>query len=214
MAVVVRFWQDVWGLSRSKEKIGKRSKGKRRLRKNKDTMGDHSDDTVMAARLTVTFLFLYSLTFINVLRCKKKYGRLAKEAGKKFDRYNTPDMHNADRLNANFLEWSPMFLGLLWSLAATSNLSTAAIVAAWTYVGLRALYIGLVFTYGVSSNGMNRSLWISTFPAYFCLNVMFLQAIISLFFWRVAYHNVTVFLVYTVFLCIQSYHFPNSCWTI
>ena len=149
------------------------------------TDGSTSDDVLItAARITVVFLTLYSLTFVNVLHTKKRLLRQQRErSGKKFDRYNSPDMHAADRLQSNFLEWCPVFLGLLWSLAATNNLSSSSTVvaAAWIYVALRALYVVLVLRYGVNANGMQQHLWISTFPAYGCLAWMGQHAIRSLF---------------------------------
>jgi hypothetical protein len=73
-------------------------------------------------------------------------------------------------------------MALLWSLAATSNLSNASTKVAWTYVALRALYIVLEIRYGVASNGLNKPLWVSTFPSYICLNYLLVQAARTLFF--------------------------------
>lgn len=149
-------------------------------------MSDSSTDLATdglseAAKLTVAFVSLYFLTFANILVKKKTLLRQAKQEGRVFDRYTSPGMHNADRLNANFLEWSPIFLGLLWSLAATSNLDDTAIAVSWTYVGLRALYIFLLLLYGVASDGMNKGLWVSTFPGYACLLFLLQQAVRALF---------------------------------
>ena len=105
-----------------------------------------------AARCTVVFAFLYSLTFVNVLASKKRALRKAKRSGnsKGYDRYASPDMRDADRLQANLLEWCPLFLGPLWSLAATGNLDDGLSAAVcWTYLGLRAVYMVLVMKYGV-----------------------------------------------------------------
>jgi len=135
------------------------------------------DDLVAAARLTVVFVLLYASTFVNVLVTKKRLLRQARRDNQAFQRYASPRMHAADRLNGNFLEWSPVFLGLLWSLAATSNLARPSVTAAWAYLGLRALYVALVLRHGVASDGMNKSLWISTMPAYLCLAYMFKEAI-------------------------------------
>lgn len=130
-----------------------------------------------AARITVVFVLLYEVTFANGLITKKRLLQESRQQKKPFDRYKSPHMHTADRLQSNFLEWSPIFLGLLWSLAATSNLSRNSVVAAWVYLGLRALYIVLILRYGVASNGFNKPLWISTFPGYVCLLYMTQQAI-------------------------------------
>lgn len=136
-----------------------------------------SDELTQAARLTVVFVLLYEVTFVNGVITKKRLHRIAQQEKKLFDRYNSPEMHNADRLQANFLEWSPVFLGLVWSLAATVNLSKMSIAASWLYLGLRAIYIVLVLQYGVASNGFNQALWVSTFPSYICLVFMTQEAI-------------------------------------
>ena len=143
---------------------------------------DENDSIRKAAQMTVTFCCLYTVTFVNVLIAKKRLLREARLVNAEFDRYTSPGMHSADRLQANFLEWSPIFLGLVWSLGATDNLISVSLVAAWVYLGLRALYIFLVLQHGVSTNGMNRALWISTFPAYACLLCMFVHSISVLFF--------------------------------
>ena len=135
-----------------------------------------------AAQLTVTFSSLHGFTFLYVVYKKRQLGTKAKREGTKFDRYNSPDMLVADRLNANLLEWAPIFLGLLWSLAATNNYSATSHKAAWTYVALRALYIPLILQNGVSKNGLNRGVWASTFPAYACLIVLSYEAVTKLFF--------------------------------
>lgn len=59
-------------------------------------------------------------------------------------------------------------MGLIWPLAATGNLSNSSVLVAWTYsyVTLRALYIVLEIKYGVAFDGLNKPLWISTFPSY------------------------------------------------
>jgi len=125
----------------------------------------NSDYITKAAQITVVFTGLYSLSLVNVVVNKKRALRQARQANKTFDRYTSPLMHNADRLVGNFLEWSPIFMGLLWSLAATANLSSRSVAVAWTYVALRAVYVVLQIQYGVASDGLNKPLWISTFPA-------------------------------------------------
>mmetsp|Transcript_4818 Transcript_4818/g.12260 ORF Transcript_4818/g.12260 Transcript_4818/m.12260 type:complete len:150 (+) Transcript_4818:218-667(+) len=148
------------------------------------TAADMDDDIRAAARLTVIFCALYGATFANVLRVKKMLFRQAREAGRTFDRYTSLQMRVADRLQANLLEWSPIFLGLVWSLGVVGALDGGGVAlwAAWIYLVLRALHVGLVLHKGVSSSGMNRHLWISTFPAYGCLVVMFISAISNLWF--------------------------------
>jgi len=85
------------------------------------------------------------------------------------DRYNCPELLNADRLVANILEWTPIFLGSVWSLAAVDRLDERCRKFSWGYVGLRAVYLVLVVKYGVAKGGRNKPLWVSTFPSYICL---------------------------------------------
>jgi uncharacterized MAPEG superfamily protein len=139
------------------------------------------NDIRKGAQITVVSTFLYSLTLVNVVVRKKRCLRQARQANKTFDRYTSPQMHNADRLVGNFLEWSPIFMGLIWPLAVTGNLSSSSVLVAWTYVALRALYIVLEIKYGVASDGLNKPLWISTFPSYICLNYLLVQCIRTLF---------------------------------
>ena len=142
-----------------------------------------SPDIVKAAQITTVFSFMYGCTFINVLISKKRCYRNAKKTNNKnYDRYTSPDMRPADRLQANFLEWSPVFLGLMWSLAATNNLGTTGTSMCWTYIALRGLYVVLILRFGVSTSGNNVSLWASTFPAYGCLMYLSFRAIRLLFF--------------------------------
>jgi uncharacterized MAPEG superfamily protein len=148
------------------------------------TDGDRNKNPLLidAGRITVAFLTLHFICLLNVLFHKRRCLKQAMAANKVFDRYTSKKMHVPDRMFNNFLEWSPLFLGLLWSLAATENLNPVSFYAAWTYVGVRALYIVLVLHHGVASNGMNKALWIATVPAYFCLICMFCQASYNLFF--------------------------------
>ena len=110
-----------------------------------------SPDLLAAARCTVVFALLYAATFVNVLASKKRALRKAAAAHKDqaYDRYASLDMRPADRLQANFLEWSPAFLGLMWSLAATGRLGGRGAAVCWAYVGLRALYVVLVCRRGI-----------------------------------------------------------------
>ena len=147
-----------------------------------------ANHVVKAAQLTVAFVILYKICMMNILRMKiqcinnvnKQRQRGEKEA-QQFDRYSSPAMHTADRLVGNFLEWYPMFIGLVWSLALTGNLNTTCYVASWLYVILRGLYIVLILQYGVATNGINTSLAISTIPSYICLIIMCCEAIRQLY---------------------------------
>jgi uncharacterized MAPEG superfamily protein len=140
-----------------------------------------SADILKAAQITVVFSMMYGATFINVLISKKRALQMARAAKKEYDRYTSPYMRSSDRLQANFLEWSPVFLGLMWSLAATNNLGSSSMVC-WAYIWLRALYIVLILSYGVTANGLNVALWASTFPAYACLTYLGVRGIQLLFF--------------------------------
>lgn len=140
-----------------------------------------SENIATAAKITVAFLWIYLLTFVNILVTKKTLIRQARQEAMVFDRYTSPGMLNADRLNANILEWSPIFLGPLWSLAMTANLGNLDTLFAWTYVSLRALYFILVLKYGVASDGMNKALWFATYPGYLCLLQLMAKATHVLF---------------------------------
>jgi MAPEG family len=154
-----------------------------------------------AARITIAYSTLYFMTFVNGLVTKKRVAAKYKSQNKTFDRYNSPEMQSADRLTQNFLEWYPVFMAPLWSLALTdqlvvtvarteenndsnndhNNISTCVSIS-WLYVGLRVWYFYLILKHGVNKSGMNKSLWKSTFPAYFCLAYLHFVAIQRLFF--------------------------------
>lgn len=134
-----------------------------------------------AAQITVGYCGLYSLTLFNQFVNKKRLHRQAKQEGKVFERYTSPAMLPYDRLTANFVEWMPVFLGPLWSMAATGTLSDHSVAVAWGYVGLRALYFGLIMKFGVNISGQNVPLWISTFPGYGCLFYLLVAAVKGVF---------------------------------
>ena len=149
--------------------------------------GQNDVALVAAAQITVVFTILYALTFVNglitkrLLLARETASRQNNDNEKPYDRYTHPDMRNADRLQANFLEWSPIFLGNLWSLAVTGNLTPRCVTASWTYVGLRALYIVLMKRHGVASTGKNTALYPSTMPSYVCLLYLLQHAVRVLF---------------------------------
>jgi uncharacterized MAPEG superfamily protein len=126
-----------------------------------------------AARITLVYSTIYSVTMVNQVVSKKM---LHRKLGKSFDRYNSLEMRNADRLTGNFLEWTPLFLSPLWSMAMTETFSDVSQTMAWTYLGLRMLYVGLSFKYGVNEQGHNVSLWASTLPSYICLIYLLVAA--------------------------------------
>ena len=74
------------------------------------------------ARVTVAFTSVYIVSLCYQIICKKRLLRKARLKGEPFNRYGHPELHNADRLVANILEWSPIFLCPLWCLAVTDRL--------------------------------------------------------------------------------------------
>lgn len=144
-------------------------------------MSSVSHELISAARITVVFTTLYAATLANQPITKKRLLRKFQKEGKPFHRYTAPEMLNADRLVANLLEWSLVFLGPLWSLAATGQLTPFSVSIAWTYVVLRGFYGILVMTFGVNQHGLNFPLMASTFPAYGCLIYLYSQAFQQLF---------------------------------
>lgn len=113
-----------------------------------------------AAKLTVGFSSVYGIAMMLQTVAKQ---RLIIQK-KIVDRYNCPELLNADRLVANLLEWSPMFLGPVWSLAAVGRLDERCCRIAWLYVSLRVIYLVLVVKFGVAKGGRNKPLWGSTLP--------------------------------------------------
>lgn len=134
-----------------------------------------------AGRITISYCGVYALTLLSQIVVKKRLHSQAKKEGKVFERYKAPGMFPYDRMTANFLEWMPAFLGPLWSMAATGTLTDRSVTMAWVYVGLRALYVGLVWQWGLRTTGYNPSVWISTFPGYGCLLVLLVESIRGIF---------------------------------
>ena len=134
-----------------------------------------------AAKVTVAYSSIYGICMCYQVVTKQRLIRKYKNQNKAFDRYNSGEMRNADRLVANFMEWTPIFLGPLWAITVTNRFDETSTKAAWTYVGLRTLYAGLVMTYGISSSGRNKPLWAATFPGYACLMYIWIQSLKLLF---------------------------------
>lgn len=152
------------------------------------SLHDVSPSILHAARITTVYSTLYFMTFVNGLVTKKRLAAKYKAQGKTFNRYDSLEMQPADRLTQNFLEWYPVFMCPLWSLAMTHQLAednrvvgNVCVLVAWTYVGLRTWYFGLILKHGVNRSGMNAPLWKSTFPGYFCLAFLHFQAMKLLF---------------------------------
>jgi uncharacterized MAPEG superfamily protein len=130
---------------------------------------NNNTSLLTAAKITVAYSTIYSLTMLNQVVQKKRLYKKYASKNNSFDRYNSVEMRDADRLTGNFMEWSMVFLGPLWSMAAIEALSDTVVFMAWTYVGLRVLYVVLSIRHGVNSQGLNKPLWLATFPSYPCL---------------------------------------------
>jgi hypothetical protein len=148
------------------------------------SLHDVSPSILHAARITTAYSTLYCMTFVNGLVTKKRFAAKYKAQGKTFNRYESLEMQTADRLTQNILEWYPVFMSPLWSLAMTNQLANdttvtgnICVLLAWTYVGLRTWYFGLILKHGVNKSGMNVSLWKSTFPGYACLAFLHFHAL-------------------------------------
>ena len=140
-----------------------------------------SISVIQAAQVTVAYSGLYGMTlFTQFVKKKLIHAKKIKE-GKVFDRYNSIEMRPYDRLTMNYLEWMPVFLCPLWSMAATDTLTDTSITVAWVYISLRTMYFGLVLKFGVNISGHNAPLWISTFPGYGCLIYLLFRAATSVF---------------------------------
>ena len=137
--------------------------------------------TLSAARITIAFVVVYGTALLLQIITKQRLILEHKRLGKPFNRYTSEKMHSSDRMLANLQEWGFAFLPLLLTLAATDRMSGSVVAVSWIYVGLRGLYVGLVYTFGVGTGGLNPSLWISTFPGYACLLFLMTKAIPLLF---------------------------------
>jgi len=134
--------------------------------------------------LTVGFSSVYGLSMIHQIIIKKRLILRYKQMGKPFDRYSSSEMRHTDRIAANILEWSPVFLGPIWSLALTERLDDTCVTVAWAYVGLRGLYLCLGAMFGVAKSGRNKALWVATFPSYACLSFLLGRSWKILWLWK------------------------------
>ena len=139
------------------------------------TISSSSQSILGAARVTVAFTSVYIVSMLYQIISKKRLLRKARLKGEPLNRYGHPELHNADRLVANLLEWSPIFMAPLWCLAVTDRLDQSCMHFAWAYVLLRGMYVCLLIKFGVNRNGNNTQLWISTLPGksefvlFFCV---------------------------------------------
>ena len=130
-----------------------------------------------AAKVTVGFATVYGFAMVHQIVTKQLLARRKRRSGEPFNRYSAPELLNSDRLVANLLEWAPIFLLPLWSLAAVDKLDELCLKIAWAYVGLRGVYLCLVVKYGVAKSGLNTSLWTATFPAYYCVTFLWKRSL-------------------------------------
>lgn len=91
--------------------------------------------------VTLSYLVVYYLTIVNVLRVKKGLSAEYRARGETFDRYATPDkrMLAADRIQLNTLEHMPPFLALLWIDATLVSAAHASVLGA-AYLLSRCLF--------------------------------------------------------------------------
>jgi hypothetical protein len=139
------------------------------------------DDVIAAAQITLGYVLVYSAALLYQTVCKSRLIERYRALDKPLNRYEAVEMRSPDRLVANMMEWGLGFLPLLWVLGVADRLGDSVKYVAWTYVALRALYVGLVARYGVATGGRNKPLWISTFPSYFCLLYLLGRALPVLF---------------------------------
>jgi hypothetical protein len=144
---------------------------------NNDDDDNNNPQLVDVTQITLWYTILYFATLVNQFLHKKYYQRLYRRSGKRLDRYNSQEMQNPDRLTGNFIEWTPVFLSPIWCLSITRTLSSQSIHVSYAYLALRLFYFALSIKYGVSYDGNNKPLWISTFPAYVCLFYLYKEAI-------------------------------------
>lgn len=145
------------------------------------TISSSSQSILGAARVTVAFTSVYIVSMLYQIISKKRLLRKARLKGEPLNRYGHPELHNAGRLVANLLEWSPIFMAPLWCLAVTDRLDQSCMHFAWAYVLLRGMYVCLLIKFGVNRNGNNTQLWISTLPAYGCLLFLWQRSLGLLF---------------------------------
>lgn len=131
--------------------------------------------TEEAARITFAYLVVYfgyiciqvalKLTAMWKHRSEKsKAGPNAKP--NEFNRYDNPITLVGDRIVGNSLEWMGLFLGLLWLLVIVGERSRAVISYGWIYVAMRAIYPFLALAKGITKEGAQPIIFMSTVPAY------------------------------------------------
>ena len=132
---------------------------------------EFSNEFTAVIWVTLTYIGVYYVFLINVLRVKVTLVKECKSQGARFDRYtcSDPRLRAADRVQLNTLEHMPTFLSLLWLHAAVVDPNQAAILG-WIYVILRILYPFFLGT-ELGENIRQRVL-INTFSGYLVLAIM------------------------------------------
>ena len=115
--------------------------------------------------VTVSYVFLYYIFLVNILRVKVKLHKKYRDKGEKFDRYFSQDreMLAADRIQLNMLEQMPTFLTLLWLYSFFIDIQCASILGG-IYIFSRAIY-PLILN-GKMGREVTPKIFISTFIGY------------------------------------------------
>ena len=138
-----------------------------------------------AARLTFAALVLH-VTFICVQVGVKLALKLKVKERKKLEPnyvYNSytsddPNILIANRLVGNYMEWMPVFLGMVWLYAMyVGNPGYYG----WIYLFFRSLYAPLAFSGAISRGGAKPLIYISTMPQYLMIIGMALPIVYALF---------------------------------
>ena len=121
--------------------------------------------------VTLTYILLYYLFLLNVLRAKILVVRQCRERGKQFNRYehDYPELKAADRVQLNMLEHMPTFLVALWLQAFFVSVESATWLGT-IYIFIRATYP--LFLGTSLERNIPMRLLINTFSGYFVHLVM------------------------------------------
>ncbi len=120
--------------------------------------------------VTLSYIALYYVFLINILRVKRRVAAQCRAAGERYDRYASrhPEMLAADRVQLNMLEHMPPFLVLLWLQSLLVSPQSAAVLGS-IYLLLRASYP--VFLGSTLKRDIPRRLLLNTFAGYAVLTI-------------------------------------------
>ena len=124
--------------------------------------------------ISLSYIALYYVLMVNVLRAKLKAMADSRARGESFDRYRSEDpyLRAADRIQLNTLEHMPPFLTLLWLDALFGDPSFAAILG-WVYLALRVTYP--FFMGPTLGKNVPYRLLFNTFSGYFVLAALLIN---------------------------------------